>query len=142
MFTTWQIIGLALLGLLACAVDFWYHYTINITALNRGFGKGRDAVDWALRGMSGAGAYVVTGPNIRDDEENKAKLNLEHMYCPKCKKTRLTNDGFCTVCGTQVIEALIDEARDDDPLDGVRVLTYDEQVDQLHNPKQEHPGAE
>lgn len=61
-------------------------------------------------------AYTVPTPPAMEDTGMDKLLRaagdhrLPQQYCPKCQEIRVVFDGFCTVCGAKVLEALITEA--------------------------------
>jgi len=103
-----QIVLFILFAIAAVVLSIAIRYIFNLRALDRGFGKGRDAGDWALRGMTGAAPYSVLNPQGTAPKRGKSG---ESTVCPKCGVERRLHEGFCTVCGTNVIEALIAEAK-------------------------------
>jgi hypothetical protein len=113
-----------LLGLVALILQILYSYITNLSALNKGFGRGRDTMDWLLRGMGGASLYnLVTPPTNKDDSlaatlrEAAGLSNLPQQYCPHCYEMRPVYEGHCTTCGTRIIDELIGEARRDEALE-------------------------
>jgi hypothetical protein len=100
------IIGLAGALLLLIAVGILRSYLIHYAAKRAGYGDGRSTLGWLLMGFSGASPLAVfrTGGKAKE-------IETEMLPCPRCRESRRFYDGFCTVCGCEVMAALIEEAR-------------------------------
>jgi hypothetical protein len=103
----WKVyLGLALPLMLVFGLGILRAYLADHGAMRRGYGQGRSTLGWLLMGFSGASPLALfrTGPK-------PAEIETETLPCPRCRESRRFYKGFCTVCGCEVIAALIAEAR-------------------------------
>lgn len=100
---------LPLLGplLLIAALSILRAYLIHRAALRDGYGYGRSGLDWFTRG------FGLLNPlsTFRPRSSEKQLEGVEFLPCPRCHAQRRFYQGFCTVCGCEIIQALIKEAR-------------------------------
>jgi hypothetical protein len=102
------IILLVAVTLAIAALSILRSYLFNLAALRKGFGRGRSATDWALRGMSGTELFAKVAPPAGSPGMG-APSTL--MFCPVCHEQRPVFSGFCTACGCEITQWLIDEAK-------------------------------
>lgn len=103
-----MVVGLIVLSILR-------GYILSKSLQNTGFGKGRGGVDWTARRMTGAEPFPPAAPDTEamglPDTASATSESSPYgsAACPKCNDIRPMFEGFCTVCGTNLMQMQMDD---------------------------------